>query len=85
MKGSLYRKRYILLKEEAPGGLDGALNQIRMKFGSRVKFREGIYAIVLTDQFQKDALCRFVNADLKGASVVTVSGTIKKCKEKVSG
>jgi len=40
LKGSLYRKRYILLKEEMDGSLDAGLNQIRLKFGSRMKFRE---------------------------------------------
>ncbi len=84
MKGSLYRKRYVLLKAENDGSLDSGLDQIRLKFGSRMKFREGAYAIVLTDQFQKDALCRFVTVGLKGVSVVTVSGTIRKCKKKIS-
>ena len=83
MKGSLYRKRYVLIKEENNGGLEIALNRIRSKFGSKVKFRQDCYAIVLTDQFQKDNLCLFIEKELAGIAVITVSGTIKKCKEKV--
>ena len=83
MKGSLYRKRYVLIKEENNGGLEIALNRIRSKFGSKVKFRQDCYAIVLTDQFQKDNLCHFIEKELAGIAVITVSGTIKKCKEKV--
>ena len=83
MKGSLYRKRYVLIKGENNGGVEIALNRIRSKFGSKVKFRQDCYAIVLTDQFQKDSLCLYIEKDLKGTVVVTVSGTIKKCKEKI--
>ncbi|MGC8514617.1 MAG: hypothetical protein ACP5OC_00590 [Thermoplasmata archaeon] len=83
LKGSLYRKRYVLIKEDSNGNLEVALDKIRTKFGSKMKFREDPYAIVLTDQFQKDSLCLYIEKELKGIAVVTVSGTIKKCKEKI--
>lgn len=79
----MYRKRYVLIKQGKDGNLEIALDKIRTKFGSKMKFSEGSYAIVLTDQFQKDSLCRYIEKELKGIAVITVSGTIKKCKEKV--
>ena len=73
----------MLIKADSSGNLEMALDKIRTKFGSKLKFREDPYAIVLTDQFQKDSLCLYIEKDLKGIVVVTVSGTIKKCKEKI--
>ena len=73
----------MLIKADSNGNLEMALNKIRTKFGSKMKFREDPYAIVLTDQFQKDTLCHFIEKELAGIAVITVSGTIKKCKERV--
>ena len=73
----------MLIKADSNGNLEMALDKIRTKFGSKMKFREDPYAIVLTDQFQKDTLCHFIEKELAGIAVITVSGTIKKCKERV--
>jgi hypothetical protein len=83
LKGSVYRKRYVLIKQGIEGNLEMALDKIRAKFGSKLKFREGDYAIVLTDQFQKDNLCSYIENGLNDIAIITVSGTIKKCKEKI--
>ncbi len=73
----------MLIKADSNEDLGMALDKIRKRFGSKMKFREDPYAIVLTDQFQKNTLCLYIEKDLKGTVVVTVSGTIKKCKEKI--
>ena len=43
---------------------------------------DGFY-IFLTDQFKKQKICSFINLNCEGITIETVSGTIKKCKEKI--
>ena len=78
MKGSTIRKRYILIQADSEN-LKAVVNDIHRKFGTKLKWTDGNNAIVLTDQFEKDSICKYIQ-NKTGASVITVSGTIKKCK-----
>lgn len=78
MKGSNIRKRYILLKANNEN-LNATVNDLYRKFGTKLKWINGDNAIVLTDQFQKDVICQYIQ-NKTGVSIITVSGTIKKCK-----
>ena len=78
MKGSNIRKRYILLKANNEN-LNATVNELYRKFGTKLKWINGDHAIVLTDQFQKDVICQYIQ-NKTGVSIITVSGTMKKCK-----
>lgn len=79
MKSSPYRKRYILLEGER-NQLDRAVREIFREFKAKEKFRSEKYSIVLGDQFSKDYITSYVRRKLENISIITVSGTIKKCK-----
>ncbi len=49
--------------------------------GSSRKFAEGKYAVVLTDQIRKEAVCSMIESGFPVITVVTVSGTINKCRK----
>ncbi|MCL4329372.1 MAG: hypothetical protein M1533_00005 [Candidatus Thermoplasmatota archaeon] len=84
MKGSLLRKRYVLLR--CPLSLQPRLSEnLLSSFGARKKAYGDRYLIVLTDQFKKDSLCTFVEAEFPECSVITVSGSIRKCKSAALG
>lgn len=83
MKCSPYRKRYMLL-EGTREDLDIAVRDIFRNFKAKEKFKTDNYSIILGDQFSKDYIASYVRRKLKGVSVITVSGTIKKCKEKIN-
>ena len=55
-------------------------DRLMSTFGARKKANGDRYLIVLTDQFRKDSLCSFVEAEFPECSVITVSGSIRKCK-----
>ncbi|MFG1460475.1 MAG: hypothetical protein AAE987_03740 [Thermoplasmataceae archaeon] len=78
MKGSTIRKRYILMQADSEN-LKAVVNDIHRKFGTKLKWTDGNNAIVLTDQFQKDVICQYIQ-NKTSVSIITVSGTIKKCK-----
>lgn len=81
VKGSQIRKRYVLVIADTEDRLNLGLKSVFGKFGSRTKYTDRLFAVVLTDQIQKEALCKYVDSMIPGMNVVTVSGTIRKCKE----
>ncbi len=78
MKGSKIRKRYILLNANNDN-LRGTVSDLYRRFGTKLKWINGDHAIILTDQFQKEAICQYLQ-NKTCVSIITVSGTIKKCK-----
>ncbi len=84
MKGSPYRKRYVLIEFSEMKSADYLSMECRRIFNTREKFRDSSFIIVKTDQFLKDQLCTFVEQRIKGVKIITVSGTIKKCKRKMT-
>ena len=46
----------------------------------KLKFSEGEYSIFLTDQFRKQELSEYMSSYYGDVEIVTVSGTIRKCK-----
>jgi hypothetical protein len=49
-------------------------------FKCKLKFNEGQYAIFLTDQFRKPRLSEYMSEYYGDVRIVTVSGTVRKCK-----
>ena len=85
MKGSPFRKRYVLIYgENLQGALAGLDRELFRIFRSKRKYVEQNYAIYLTNQFNRDSLVQFVNTRIKGVSTIITSGTIKKCKNEMS-
>ncbi|MCL6090903.1 MAG: hypothetical protein M1393_07690 [Candidatus Thermoplasmatota archaeon] len=85
MKGSPFRKRYVLIYgENLQGTLSTLDRELSRIFRSKRKYVEQNYAIYLTNQFNRDALVQFVNTRIKGVTTITTSGTIKKCKSGMS-
>jgi hypothetical protein len=83
MKGSLLRKRYILIRADNDNStLEIARRDLYRKFGCKEKFREGPFMIVLADQFTKDKAIGHINS-IPGLKSVLTSGTIKKLKKAV--
>ena len=80
MKGNPLRKRYILLFSRDSGFTRDTCRSIERATAARLKFTEGKYAIFLSDQFRKNEACSTISHEFSGVSVVTVSGTIRKCK-----
>ncbi len=84
MKGSAIRKRYILVRGTGTDEMKPSLDAILSRFGARTKYTASGYAILLTDQYQKDSLCRYIEENIPSLHVITVSGTIKKCKSYIN-
>lgn len=81
MKGSLLRKRYILIRAESDISiLEYARRELYRKFGCKEKFRNGSFMIVLADQFTKDKAISHING-IAGLKTVLTSGTVKKLKK----
>lgn len=80
MKGSPYRKRYILIEFSEMKSADYLSMECRRIFNTREKYRDRSFIIIKTDQFLKDQVCTFVEQRIRGVRIITVSGTIKKCK-----
>lgn len=78
MKSSPVRKRYVLV-------LYGKTDLRRMekklseKFSVRVKHADQKFAIFRTSQFDKDEFCSAIGRQFPEVSIITVSGTIRKC------
>ncbi|MEM0155773.1 MAG: hypothetical protein QW597_04120 [Thermoplasmataceae archaeon] len=82
MKGSPYRKRYFLLQHnEMDQFLKTLADDLFHSFRCRLRFNEGQYAIFLTDQFRKLELSEYMSEYYGDVRIVTVSGTIRKCKK----
>lgn len=84
VKGSIYRKRYVLVCSDLPQDLRRLENELYRIYRSRKKYHEENYAIFLTDQFYKDGLTEFITKKFPTVGIVTVSGTIRKCKTVMS-
>ena len=83
MKCSPYRKRYILMNVvKRPEG-DVLIKNMNRIFHVREKHRTQTHSIILTDQFLKEQVCKYIEKYPSVASVTTVSGTIKKCKKTI--
>jgi RNase P/RNase MRP subunit POP5 len=77
LKGSVIRKRYVLVFwETEPEKMDRYLYSY---YQIRRKYREENFSIYLCNQLNKIAICKIIQE--KGGNVITVSGTIKKCKK----
>ncbi|WP_297217935.1 hypothetical protein [Thermoplasma sp.] len=79
MKGSVIRKRYILVWSSKQEELSRDLFRT---FRCKVKFHHGDFAIYLATQFNKDRVIQFINSYDGSRSIIT-SGTIRKCKKKM--
>ena len=83
MKGSPYRKRYILVEFSEMKSADYLSVECRRIFNTREKFRNRSFIIIKTDQFLKDQVCSYISNRIKGVKIITVSGTIRKCKKSI--
>lgn len=81
LKGSPIRRRYILLQVGSEAVLQEAMSRAYHRYRCRTRFTSGNYGIVLTDQFHKEAVCDFLESSFPNLRIITVSGTIRKCKK----
>ncbi|MCL4350264.1 MAG: hypothetical protein M1535_02300 [Candidatus Thermoplasmatota archaeon] len=81
MKCSPYRKRYILIQVVNRQQGDFLVKNLGKIFHVKEKYRDQKHSIILTDQFLKDQVCLQIQKNGDSAMVITVSGTIKKCKK----
>lgn len=79
MKGSLFRKRYVLLNCSNSDDLRAIEKFAVERYRARVKLMENGFLILLTNQFQKESICSNIESLFRSARIVTVSGTIRKC------
>ena len=86
MKGSPYRKRYFLFHHAEMSNLLNTLSgDLYRSMKCKLKFSEGEYSIFLTDQFRKQELSEYMSSYYGDVEIVTVSGTIRKCKTVMLG
>ncbi|WP_393970958.1 hypothetical protein OXIME_001203 [Oxyplasma meridianum] len=82
MKGSPFRKRYVLVYSNS---MEDIIQQLERDlfavFHAKKKYIGGQYAIFLTDQFKKKRFIEYVNSYGHGAVTLITSGTILKCKK----
>ncbi len=84
MKGELLRKRYFLLSlKQNWSEVDALEKDLYRTFKARSRFKSYPHLIILTDQFQKDFLSKYIERHYPSVEIVSVSGTIKKLKEKM--
>ncbi|KPV47197.1 MULTISPECIES: hypothetical protein [Acidiplasma] len=76
MKGSIYRKRYILAYSENGDELD---KYLFYSMGIKRKYRYKNYRIYLANQFNRNNVIKKI--EYHGGRVEYVSGTLKKCKK----
>jgi hypothetical protein len=81
VKGSIYRKRYVLVyADTGPEKAKSMEKQLFRLFRCKRKYHEHPYLIFLTNQFQREDVVAFINRD-PSFRTLTVSGTIRKCKK----
>jgi hypothetical protein len=86
VKGSPYRKRYFLFYHPEMSSLLNTLSgDLYRTMKCKLKFSEGEYSIFLTDQFRKEKLSEYMSSYYGDVEIVTVSGTIRKCKTVMLG
>ncbi len=79
LKGSVIRKRYILvLWEYEPEKMD---RYIYNYYQVKRKYRNNNFSVLMCNQLNKKAVCNII--EKKGGKIITVSGTIKKCKASI--
>ena len=77
MKGSIIRKRYVLvLWESEPEKMD---RYIYNCYQVKRKYKNNNFSILLCNQLNKITVYNAI--EKKGGKIITVSGTIKKCKQ----
>ncbi len=81
MKGSILRKRYVLIYSEY--GINGIDKYLYNFYSIKRKYKNSNFAIFMCNQFNKDYIIKII--EKKGYDVVYVSGTIKKCKKIMNG
>ncbi len=76
LKGSTIRKRYILVLWDS----DAEKNDryIYNYYQVKRKYRNNNFSVLMCDQLNKKAVCSII--EKRGGKIITVSGTIKKCK-----
>jgi len=80
LKGSLIRKRYVLVFwESEPERMDRYLYNY---YEVKRKYRTENFSIYMCNQLNKPTICSIIRE--KGGNIITVSGTIKKCKKALS-
>ncbi len=80
MKGSAYRKRYIIVRGER-NSLDPIIIAVYKKFGCKIKYRNEQYCIILANQLNKDSVISFISGYRGNYETVKTCGTILKCKK----
>jgi len=81
LKGNVLRKRYFLLRFENCGERRRSVEQdLYRTFAAKIKYRDPEFTIVLTDQFQKDFVARYIMKHYSCVDIISVSGTIRKLK-----
>ena len=60
------------------------MDDLLMSRETKEKYRTQAHSIILTDQFLKDQVCKHIEKYSSIAKVITVSGTIKKCKNTIN-
>ncbi len=84
MKGSPFRKRYVLLRCKDSDIMKDIEKFAAERYRARIKLAENGFLILLTNQFQKESLCSHIESYFRSAKVITVSGTIRKCMKIMS-
>ncbi len=80
LKSSPLRKRYFLVHMKGANGIRAHAERIARTTGTAMKFIHGEYFILLTNQIDKHKVSDIITREFPSASIITVSGTIKKCK-----
>lgn len=82
VKGSIYRKRYLLVYADTDSkGFSALENNLFKLFRCRKKYFDPPYVIFRTNQFYKDRVIEHIRKNFEFCKTITVSGTIKKCKK----
>ncbi len=76
MKGSIIRKRYILVFWES--GSERMDRYLYNYYEVKRKYKNENFSIYLCNQLNKSTISSIILK--KGGNIITVSGTIKKCK-----
>ncbi|MEM0139547.1 MAG: hypothetical protein QXZ44_02915 [Ferroplasma sp.] len=80
MKGSLIRKRYILVFWEVSSA--SADRDLYNYYGIKRKYRNDKFCIYMCNQLNRNSTMKIIRN--KGGYTIITSGTIKKCKNAIS-
>ncbi len=76
LKGSVIRKRYVLVLWESEAEKND--RYIYNCYQVKRKYRNNNFSILMCNQMNKKTVCDII--EKRGGKIVTVSGTIKKCR-----